>query len=51
MLSDQEIGEHLAGAESIEEASRNLIASANDGGGVDNTTVLIVEISAADPGN
>lgn len=49
MLSDREIGEHLISAESIEEAGRNLISSANAGGGVDNTTVVIVEVSAADP--
>jgi len=48
MLTDQEIGQHLTSADSIEEAGRNLISSANEGGGVDNTTVVIVEVSAAD---
>jgi protein phosphatase len=44
MLSDAEIGEHLLAAESIEDACRNLIASANAEGGLDNTTVILVEV-------
>jgi serine/threonine protein phosphatase PrpC len=44
MLSDLDIGEHLTAAASIEEASRNLISSANENGGVDNTTVVIVQV-------
>ena len=48
MLSDQDIGQHLIKAASIEEASRNLISSANENGGVDNTTVVIVEVVAAE---
>jgi protein phosphatase len=45
MLSDQDIGQHLTSAASIEDAGRNLISSANENGGVDNTTVVIVEVS------
>lgn len=48
MLSDAEIGQHLMNADSIEGASRSLIASANEGGGLDNTTVVMVEVEAAD---
>lgn len=48
MLSDAEIGEHLVAAGSIEEACHNLIASANAEGGLDNTTVIMVEACGAD---
>lgn len=44
MLNDEQIEQHLVDAESIDEACRNLIASANAGGGLDNTTVILVEV-------
>lgn len=48
MLSDAAIGEHLVAADSIEEACRNLITSANAGGGLDNTTVIMIQVDSAE---
>jgi len=47
MLGDEEIERHLLEASSIEEACRNLVSSSNSGGGLDNITVLMVEILSA----
>jgi len=51
MLSDQEIDQHLAAAGSIEEACRSLISSSNAGGGLDNITVVIVQVGSAEAGS
>ena len=50
MLDDDAIERHLAEADSIEEACRSLIASANSGGGLDNITVLLIEVAPASAG-
>lgn len=51
MLSDEDIERHLLEATSIEEACRNLIAASNSCGGLDNVTVLMVEVAeASSPG-
>jgi protein phosphatase len=44
MLADDDIERRLRGAASIEEACRDLIAASNSGGGLDNITVLMIEI-------
>jgi protein phosphatase len=49
MLEDGDIERHLAAAGSIEEACRQLIAAANSSGGLDNITVLLVEIAGVPP--
>lgn len=49
MIEDPEILEIVAGAKSIEEACRKLIAVANEHGGEDNITAVIVKIEA-EPG-
>lgn len=48
MLTDEEIDRHLAAAGTIEEACRSLIASANAGGGLDNTTVVMVQVDSVE---
>lgn len=48
MLSDDEILQYVEKADDIEEACRNLIAAANAGGGLDNITVLMIEVGAGD---
>lgn len=45
MLSDEVIEEHLSDSTSIEDACRSLIASSNSGGGLDNITVLMIEVA------
>ena len=47
MLRDDDIDRHLAAADSIEEACRSLISTANADGGLDNITVLLVEVREA----
>lgn len=47
MLEDDDIERHLEEAGSIEDACRNLISSANSGGGLDNITVLLIEIATS----
>lgn len=44
MLSDEEIEDHLESAGDIQEACRSLISAANAGGGLDNITVLMIEV-------
>lgn len=45
MLSDQQIHEHLAaGISSLEEICRNLVGHANACGGIDNVTVVLLEV-------
>ncbi len=44
MLGDDEILRHLDEASSIEEACESLVTSSNLGGGLDNITVLMVEV-------
>lgn len=45
MLSDEDIESHLVEATSIEEACRSLISASNSGGGLDNITVLMIEVA------
>jgi protein phosphatase len=44
VLSDEEIADHLQQKASLETISRRLIESANDGGGPDNITVVLLEV-------
>jgi len=44
VLSDQEIADHLQQEEPLETISRRLIESANEGGGPDNITVVLLEV-------
>ena len=44
MLSDEEIVDVMSGAESLGDATRSLVAAANDAGGLDNITVVLVDV-------
>lgn len=44
MLQDEEIGEFIAAAGSLDERCQRLVAAANHQGGVDNITVILLEI-------
>lgn len=44
MLSEKEIGAILSNCEAREQAARSLIAAANDAGGHDNITVVVVDV-------
>lgn len=48
MLRDDEIREQLTASDSLEERCRQLVATANDHGGVDNITVVLLEVTAGD---
>jgi serine/threonine protein phosphatase PrpC len=48
MISDKEILSVLGDSDDLEDAARALIDAANDGGGEDNITVVLFEISADD---
>lgn len=45
MLRDEEIREHLTASDSLEECCQQLIAAANGHGGVDNITVVLLEVT------
>lgn len=47
MLPDQEIGNHLAAPVALDEICRNLVREANQRGGLDNITVVTVELEEA----
>jgi protein phosphatase len=47
VVTDEEIGELLGGAGTLEKVCRDLVAAANAAGGPDNTTVLVLHIDAA----
>ncbi|HPO14079.1 MAG TPA: protein phosphatase 2C domain-containing protein [Candidatus Hydrogenedentes bacterium] len=49
MLQDEEIGTILTNNKDREEACRHLIARANEEGGVDNITVVIVDVEGPEP--
>jgi serine/threonine protein phosphatase PrpC len=44
MLSDGEIEERLHSGESLEDACRQLVQDANTKGGLDNITVVLVQV-------
>jgi protein phosphatase len=46
VVSDEDIGELLGGAGPLDKVCHALIAAANDAGGPDNTTVLVLQIDA-----
>jgi protein phosphatase len=46
MLSDEEICEIVSGAPELEQAARNLIERANEHGGEDNCTVVLLGVEA-----
>ena len=46
MLSDEEIQGHLASGASLEEICHRLVGDANDHGGLDNVTVLVLAVDA-----
>lgn len=48
MLRDDEIREHLIASDSLEARCQQLIAAANDHGGVDNITVVLLEVTEDD---
>ena len=48
MLRDDEIREHLTASDSLEVRCQQLIAAANDHGGVDNITVVLLEVTEDD---
>ena len=48
MLTDQEIAELLSTSDSLEERCQHLVDTANDKGGVDNITVILLEILPGD---
>lgn len=50
MLSEAEIASVLASSASPEEAARDLVARANDAGGLDNITAVVVEVNAPPSG-
>ncbi len=49
MVSEEEIGEILREVPDTREAAERLVRAANDGGGADNTTVVILDLSEGDP--
>jgi protein phosphatase len=46
VLSDEEIAQHMARQLSLEELSLQLVESANEGGGPDNITVVLLKVAA-----
>lgn len=45
MVTDEELGDRLCSGESLEKIVRSMIDLANDRGGVDNITAIVVEVS------
>ena len=47
MLSDEEIREYVAGGSDLDEICRRLIDAANERGGLDNITVVLIDVTGA----
>jgi serine/threonine protein phosphatase PrpC len=49
MIDDEQISQVLRGADTVDEAAEQLVAAANEAGGEDNITVVVLDVEEDDP--